>query len=63
MGAELSLLSVCNRLLVGYRHRSGDQPCLCLWRAFSQITRTTPRRRMILHFSQTFFTDALTFMV
>lgn len=27
------------------------------------MTRTTPVRRMILHFSQIFFTDALTFIV
>jgi hypothetical protein len=27
-----------------------------------QITRTTPARRMILHFSQIFLTDALTFI-
>jgi hypothetical protein len=27
-----------------------------------QITRTTPRRRTILHLSQIRFTDALTFM-
>jgi hypothetical protein len=31
--------------------------------AFVQITRTTPRRRTILHLSQIFLTDALTFTV
>jgi hypothetical protein len=30
---------------------------------FSQITRTTRRRRMIRHFSQIRFTDVLTFMI
>jgi hypothetical protein len=33
---------------------------LCFW--FGQITRTTPRRRMILHLSQIRLSDALTFM-
>jgi hypothetical protein len=33
---------------------------LCFW--FGQITRTTPRRRTILHLSQIRFTDALTFI-
>jgi hypothetical protein len=35
-------------------------PCLCF--AFVQITRTTPRRRTTLHFSQIRLTDALTFI-
>jgi hypothetical protein len=30
---------------------------------FSQITRTTPLRRMILHFAHIRFTDGLTFMI
>jgi len=34
-----------------------------LWRAFEQITRITPLRLTILQFSQSFFTDALTFIV
>jgi hypothetical protein len=33
---------------------------LCFW--FEQITRTTPRRRTILHLSQIRLTDARTFM-
>jgi len=37
-------------------------PCRCLWRAFVQMTRMTPLRLTILQFSQSFFTDARTFM-
>src|SRR5215510_5318610 len=37
-------------------------PCRCLCFEFSQITRTTPLRCTILHLSQIFLTDALTFM-
>src|SRR5678816_797375 len=43
------------RAIVSYPCR-----CLCFW--FEQITRTTPRRRTILHLSQIRFTDALTFI-
>ena len=39
-----------------------EYPCLCLCFWFVQITRTTPRRRTILHLSQIRFTDARTFM-
>src|SRR4026207_1447223 len=38
-------------------------PCLCLCFWLLQITRTTPSRRTILHLTQIFLTDALTFMV
>jgi len=38
-------------------------PCLCLHRLFTQITRRTPLLFMILHFSQIFFTDDLTFII
>jgi len=41
-------------MVVGYPWR-----CLCF--GFSQITRTTPWRLMILHLSHIFFTDGLTF--
>src|SRR5690606_33099039 len=48
--------NTCHKLLLG------PQPCRCLWRGFSQITRTTPWRRMILHFSQIFLTLGRTFI-
>src|SRR4029450_10353039 len=37
-------------------------PWRCLWRGFSHCTRTTPWRRITLHFLQMGFTDARTFM-
>src|SRR5882757_4871870 len=43
--------------------RAIDYPCLCLCFEFSQITRTTPLRCTILHLSQIFLTDALTFIM
>jgi hypothetical protein len=43
--------------------RSWGYPCRCLWRGLVQITITTPWRRMVLHFSQIFLTDGLTFML
>jgi hypothetical protein len=38
-------------------------PCRCLWRAFSQITRTMPLRLMILHLLQILRTEERTFMI
>src|SRR6185436_17218501 len=38
-------------------------PCLCLCFVFTQITRTTRLRCTILHLSQIFLTDALTFII
>src|SRR5947199_3977313 len=38
------------------------QPCRCLCRGFEQSTRTTPARRMTLHFLQMALTDARTFI-
>ena len=40
-----------------------DQPCFCLCLGFSQITITLPFLLMILHLSQIFLTDGLTFIV
>ena len=39
-----------------------NYPCLCLCLGFSQITLITPFLLMILHLSQIFFTDGLTFI-
>jgi hypothetical protein len=33
-----------------------------LWRTFAQMIRTTPLRRMTLHFSHRFLTDGRTFI-
>ena len=38
-------------------------PCLCLCFGFSQMTRTTRFRFTILHLSQIFLTEALTFTI
>jgi hypothetical protein len=48
-------LAHCSKLIASYPWR-----CLCF--EFTQITRTTPLRWMILHLSQIFLTDALTFI-
>src|SRR6266542_3307912 len=42
--------------------RAMSYPCLCLCLGIEQITRTTPLRCTILHLTQIFLTDALTFM-
>src|SRR6476659_6789373 len=44
------------------RAMTAPYPCLCLCLGLSQITRTTPLRRMTLHFGQIRLTDARTFM-
>src|SRR4030081_3230900 len=42
--------------------RAMRYPCLCLWRGFAaQITRTTPLRRITVHFTQIFLPEARTF--
>jgi len=64
-------LAVYRNLGVGVDHIAGGPganrprgvyPWRCLCFGLSQITRTTPLRRMILHFSQILFTDARTFI-
>src|SRR5579884_563483 len=39
------------------------QPCRCLWRGFSQMTRITPFLLIILHLAQIALTDDRTFMI
>ena len=40
-----------------------NHPCLCLWRGFLQITRTTFLRFTILQLAQILFTDGRTFII
>ena len=42
--------------------RRANQPWRCLWRLSLQITRTVPRRLIILQFRQMRLTEALTFI-
>lgn len=46
---------------MGPSHPGYPWRCLCF--GFSQMTRTTPRRLIILHFSQRRLTDGLTFTI
>jgi len=47
----------------GKRGGPGGQPWRCLCLGFSQMIRTWPNRRMILHFMHIFFTEERTFTV
>jgi len=57
--------SVRRRPTAHHKRLGGNafQPCRCLCRGLLQTTNTTPRRRMILQFSQILLTLARTFMV
>jgi hypothetical protein len=46
-----------------YCGQAETYPCFCLCFGLLHKTRTTPRRRMTLHFSQRGRTDARTFTV
>jgi hypothetical protein len=52
-----------NLVALSFQLSAFSYPCLCLCFWFEQITRTTPRRRTILHLSHMRLTDALTFIV
>src|SRR6266850_2665142 len=61
-GARSGSASRGEGLRLQYAPSRAPQPCRCLWRGFAvQITRTTPLRRITLHFTQIFFTEARTF--
>ncbi len=49
--------------LLGNNPDLSDYPCRCLCLGFSQIIAIRPFRRITLHFSQIFLTEALTFML
>src|SRR5262249_7549230 len=55
-------LQICPNRQSAIQQSAISYPCLCLCFWFGQITRTTPRRRTILHLSQIRLTEALTFI-
>lgn len=57
-----ALCFISTKLKIDGSKDAFTQPCRCLWRAFVQITRMTPLRFIILQFSQSFLTDARTFI-
>src|SRR5437867_8477322 len=53
---------LCGRSTPAMRAMARPYPCRCLCRGLGQRTRSTPCRRMTLHFLQIALTDARTFM-
>jgi hypothetical protein len=61
IAARVILVTAANKIGHSTQVNHG-YPWRCLWRALVQITRITPLRRTILQFSQSFLTDARTFI-